>query len=38
MACKSDENLIWNQDDNIPIKGFSLIEYDKVRSRQIFYY
>lgn len=34
VACKSDEKLIWNQCDIIPIEGILLIEHDKARSKQ----
>jgi ribonuclease HI len=36
VACKSHGKLIWKHGDNIPIKGLSLIKYDKVRSRKFF--
>ena len=34
VACKSDEKLIWNHNDIIPIEGCLLIKHDKARSKQ----
>ena len=34
MACKSEEKVIWNNNDIIPIEGFLLIKHDKVISKQ----
>ena len=35
VACKSQEKVIWNSYDDIPINGKSLMELDRIKSRKV---
>lgn len=34
MACKNNMKMIWNNVNDIPIDGLSMIEYDRIGSRE----